>query len=267
MQSGQSTSSRTYNLQEYETDSDKQLCGHAIDYNSDTRGPMTRPQSVAPPSYAEPGPAEIGFPSPQQRVTPLPISVRGIRFEGPSSAYCSMIAPILRMPSGISPLQSPGSATPGESSYQANPFLALNCESRSSQKFHSQSDQNNSDSSAYNEGKRGHMSEPTTDCERFPSATDQTINSICCNGDLNHVHLSYGSNGNISLSPGKTPAEYWKEESLHTTDGNSQRSQREAALTKFRMKRKDRCFEKKVCQIHHFLSKARLVFDISLSSP
>ncbi|XP_006347516.1 two-component response regulator-like APRR5 [Solanum tuberosum] len=246
MQSGQSTSSRTYNLQEYETDSDKQFCGHAIDYNSDTRGPITRPQSVALPNYGEPGPAEMGLPSPQQRATPLPIPVRGIRFEGPSSAYSSMIAPILRMPSGISPLQSPGSATPQESSYQANPFLTLNCESRSSQKLHSQSDQNNSDSTAYNEGKRGHTSEPTTDCERFPSATDQTINSICCNGDLNHVHLSYGSNGNISLPLGRTPAEYRKEESLHTPDGNSHQSQREAALTKFRMKRKERCFEKKV---------------------
>ncbi|XP_055827247.1 two-component response regulator-like APRR5 [Solanum dulcamara] len=246
MQSGQSMSSRTCNLQEYETDSDKQFCAHAIDYNSDTRGPMTRPHSFAPPSYGEPGPAEIGLPSPQQRVTLLPIPVRGIRFEGPSSAYNSMIAPILRMPSSISPLQSPGSATPRESSYQANPFLALNCESRSSQQLHSQSDQNNSESTPYNEGKRGYKSEPTTDCGRFPSATDQTINSICCNGDLNHIRLSYGSNGNISLPLGKTPAECRKEESFHTPDGSSHRSQREVALAKFRMKRKDRCFEKKV---------------------
>ncbi|XP_047264633.1 two-component response regulator-like APRR5 [Capsicum annuum] len=246
MQSGQSTSSKTCNVQEYETDSDKQFCGHATDYNSDTRGPMTRPQSFALPSCREPGPAEIGLPSPQQRATPLPIPVRGIRFEGPSSAYSSRIAPILRMPSGISPLQSPGSGTPRESSYQSNPFLVLNCESRSSQQLHSQSDQNNSVSTAYNEGKRGHNSEPTHDCQRFPSATDQTTNSICCNGDLNHVRLSYGSNGNISLPLSKTPAEYRKEESFHTPDGNSHRSQREVALTKFRMKRKDRCFEKKV---------------------
>lgn len=256
MQSGQSTPSRTCNLQEYETDSDKQFCARAIDYNSDTRGPMTRPHSFAPPSYGEQGPAEIGLPSPQQRVTPLPIPVRGIRFEGPSSAYNSMIAPILRMPSSISPLQSPGSATPWESSYQANPFLTLNCESRSSQQLHSQSDQNNSELTPYNEGKRGYKSEPTTDCGRFPSATDQTINSICCNGDLNHVQLSYGSNGNISLPLGKTLAENRKEESFHTPDGNSHRSQREAALTKFRMKRKDRCFEKKVCQLHNFSIKS-----------
>lgn len=246
MQSGQSTSSRTYNLQEYETDSDKQFCGHATDYNSDTHAPMTRPHSFAPPSFGEPGPAEIGLSSPQQRVTPLPIPVRGIRFEGPSSAYSSMIAPILRIPSGISPLQSPGSATPRESSCQANPLHTLNCESRSSQQLHSPSDQYNSDSTAYHEGKREKKSEPTTDCGRFPSATDQTINSTCCNGDLNHVHLSYGSNGSISLPLSKTPTEYRKEEIFHTPDGNFHRSQREAALTKFRMKRKDRCFEKKV---------------------
>ncbi|XP_009605296.1 two-component response regulator-like APRR5 [Nicotiana tomentosiformis] len=246
MQSGQSMSSRTYYQQDYETDSDKQYPGHAIDYNSDARAAMTRPHSFAPPSSGEPGPAEIGHPSPQQRMTPLPIPVRGIRFEGPSNAYNSMIAPILRMPSGISPLQSPGLATPRESSYQANPFLTLNCESRSSQKVHSQSDQNNSASTTNNEGKRGHKSEPTTDCRYFPSATDQSTNSSCCNGALNQVHLSYGSNGNISLPIVKTPAECWKEESSHTPDGNSNRSQREAALTKFRQKRKDRCFEKKV---------------------
>ncbi|CAN4089459.1 unnamed protein product [Withania somnifera] len=246
MQSGQSTSFRTYNLQEYGTDSNKQFCGHATDYNSDTRGPMTRPHSFAPSLCGEPGSAEIGLASPQQRVTPLPIPVRGIRFEGPSSAYSSMIAPILRMPSGIPPLQSPGSVTPRESSYQANPFLMLNCESRSSQPLHSQSDQNNSASTAYNDSNKGHESEPTLDCGRFPSSTDQTPNSICCNGDLNHVHLCYGSNRNISLPLSKTPAEYRKEESPHTPDGNSHRSQRQAALTKFRMKRKDRCFEKKV---------------------
>ncbi|CAN4085623.1 unnamed protein product [Withania somnifera] len=246
MQSGQSTSSRTCNLQENETDSDKQFCGHATDYNSDTGAPMNRPHSFAPPSCGEPGPAEIGLPSPQQREAPLPIPVRGIRFEGPSSAYSSMIAPILRVPPSISPLQSPGSATPWESSYLANPLLMLNCESRSSQQLHSQSDQNKSDSTAYNEGKGGYKSEPTPDCGRFPSSTDQTTNSIYCNGDPNHVHLSYGSNGNISLPLGKTPAEFRKDESFHTLDGNSHRSQREAALTKFRMKRKDRCFEKKV---------------------
>ncbi|KAJ8536958.1 hypothetical protein K7X08_035359 [Anisodus acutangulus] len=245
MQSGQSTSSRTYNQQEYETDSDKQFCNNSIDYNSDARAAMTRPHSFAPPSCGEAGPAEIGLPSPQQRVTPLPIPVRGIRFEGPS-AYSSMIAPILRMPSGISPLQTPCSATPQESSYLANPFLTLNCESRSSQQLQSESNQNNSDSTTYNEGKRGHKSEATIDCRYFPSAADQTINSSCFNGDLNHVHLSYGSNGNISLPLSKTPAECRKEESFHTPDGNSHRSQREAALTKFRQKRKDRCFEKKV---------------------
>ncbi|XP_060203997.1 two-component response regulator-like APRR5 [Lycium barbarum] len=241
MQSGQSTSSRTYNQQENETDSDKHFCSNAIDYNSDVRGAMTRPHSFAPPSCGEAGPVEIGLPSPQQRVTPLPIPVRGIRFEGPSSAYSSMIAPILHMPSGISPLQSPCSGTPREPSYQANPFLTLNCESRSSQQLHSQSNQNHSD-----EGKRGNKSEPTIDCRYFPSATDQTINSSYCNGDLNQVHLSYGSNGNISLPLGKTLAECRKEESFHTPDGNSHRSQREAALIKFRQKRKDRCFEKKV---------------------
>ncbi|OIT04716.1 PREDICTED: two-component response regulator-like APRR9 [Nicotiana attenuata] len=246
MQSGQSTSSRTYNQQDYETDSDKQFPGHAIDYNSDARAAMTRPHSFAPPSCGEPGPADIGHPSPQQRVTPLPIPVRGIRFEGPSSAYSSMIAPILRMPSGISPLQCPGSATPQESSYQANPFLTLNCEGRSSQQLHSQSVQNNSGSTTYNEGKREHWSEPKIDCRYLPSATDQSTNSSCCNGGLNQVHMSFGSSGNISLPIVKTPAECWKEEISYTPDGNSNRSQREAALTKFRQKRKDRCFEKKV---------------------
>ena len=59
--------------------------------------------------------------------------------------------------------------------------------------------------------------------------------------------MSFGSSGNISFPiVAKTPAECWKEESSHTPDGNSSRSQREAALTKFRQKRKDRCFEKKV---------------------
>nr|GMC68318.1 two-component response regulator-like APRR5 [Ipomoea batatas] len=65
------------------------------------------------------------------------------------------------------------------------------------------------------------------------------------------------ASGNLDSPPGLDPNpvhpipstadECRKEEVSLAQDGNSQRSsQREAALTKFRLKRKDRCFEKKV---------------------
>ena len=85
---------------------------------------------------------------------------------------------------------------------------------------------------------RGHVS----------SATDQSANSSFCNGTVNHLHsLCCGSNEKIDTVPLRSAAECGSEEAFRVQDGNSIRSiQREAALTKFRLKRKERCFEKKV---------------------
>ncbi|XP_017608988.1 two-component response regulator-like APRR5 isoform X4 [Gossypium arboreum] len=91
---------------------------------------------------------------------------------------------------------------------------------------------------------RGHIS-PTT---------DQSATSSFCNGSLSQLNgIAYGSsaasnNSNIEqVAVVRASADSKNDDVFPSPTGNSHRSiQREAALTKFRLKRKDRCFEKKV---------------------
>lgn len=88
---------------------------------------------------------------------------------------------------------------------------------------------------------RGHIS----------PATVQSGTSSFCNGAISHLNgyaSACGSNVNVDqVSLIREGPESKNEDSYFSPTRNSQRSlQREAALTKFRLKRKDRCFEKKV---------------------
>nr|GLL38849.1 two-component response regulator-like APRR5 [Ipomoea trifida] len=220
---------------ESETDSDKRLSVHNLDCNSDTHGPTASSQRLVPPTNFESGRAETELPSPGQRVLSAPIPVRGVRFEGLSNAYSFM----------TSPMQSPGSAGHQNSPRQANTFHRLNHQTINSQQRHGVIEHNVNTVSTQTEYKQGYQSEP--DRGHFSSATDQSANSSLCNGVVNcHYTGGGGSNGRIPVTMIKSTAEYRNDEASVVQDANSQRSQREAALNKFRLKRKDRCYEKKV---------------------
>jgi len=74
---------------------------------------------------------------------------------------------------------------------------------------------------------------------QFSPAADQSATSTLCNSTAAHQDAA-GSGG----------SDYGNDQIQATRDLNLQRSiQREAALTKFRLKRKERCFEKKVMLI------------------
>ncbi|XP_019195113.1 PREDICTED: two-component response regulator-like APRR5 [Ipomoea nil] len=212
---------------ESETDSDKRLSVH----NSD---PTASSHRLVPPTNFESGQAETRLPSPGQRVLSAPIPVRGVRFEGLSNAYTFM----------TSPMQSPGSAGHQNSPRQANTFHRLNHQTINSQQCHRVIEQNVNTVSTQTEYRQGYQSEP--DRGHFSSATDQSANSSLCNGVVNCHYNGGGSNGRIPVTMIKSTAEYRNDEASAVQDANSQRSQREAALNKFRLKRKDRCYEKKV---------------------
>ncbi|KAL8534680.1 hypothetical protein ACS0TY_010635 [Phlomoides rotata] len=83
----------------------------------------------------------------------------------------------------------------------------------------------------------------------IPQQYDQSGNSGFYSGYTSHYHsIGSGGNGNMhSNVVANASSETAAEEGIHVHEGGShQYMQREAALTKFRMKRKDRCFEKKV---------------------
>ncbi|KAG4172748.1 hypothetical protein ERO13_A11G016500v2 [Gossypium hirsutum] len=94
----------------------------------------------------------------------------------------------------------------------------------------------------------------TEDRGHIYPTTDQSATSSFCNGSLSQLNgIAYGSsaasnNSNIEqVAVVRASADSKNDDVFPSPSGNSHRSiQREAALTKFRLKRKDRCFEKKV---------------------
>ncbi|KAK4384780.1 Two-component response regulator-like APRR5 [Sesamum angolense] len=176
------------------------------EYNSDTHGPTVSSQKHVSVATIQTGQPEMTFSYSQNRKS-HPIPVRGMRFENILKDYGSVMPPTYHAQSGQSPLPSP------------------------------------------DRYKRGHKLENLEDPGHVSPANDQSGTSSFCNSNVSH-HQSTGSgsNGKINVISGnKTPSECVNEESFHAHEGSLIGStQREAALTKFRMKRKDRCFEKKV---------------------
>ncbi|XP_071929283.1 two-component response regulator-like APRR5 [Coffea arabica] len=241
-----STSPSTCNQQkEQKSNSDKQLSNHTIDYNSDTHGPTINSQKHVDWAIGQSGESDARFSCPQPRSLPAPIPVRGVRFDRVNNSYGSLIPQAFGTQSGLSSVQPPGSVSHQEVSFGVNAMYQLNHQPGNQQQFSGLMTQNTSDTTDQNENNEGHKVE---DRGHVSSATDQSANSSFCNGTVNHLHsLCCGSNEKIDTVPLRSAAECGSEEAFRVQDGNSIRSiQREAALTKFRLKRKERCFEKKV---------------------
>ncbi|KAI3471267.1 hypothetical protein Pfo_027930 [Paulownia fortunei] len=247
LQAQKSTSPSTCNQQkDNETNSEKQLSNHTPDYNSDTRGPKISSQKQVSVATIQPGLPEATFSYPQQREISQPIPVRGVRFGNVINGFGSVMPQMNCAQSGLSPLPSPGTANHSQSSTQFNPFYPSDRQPLSSQQFHNLIDQSISNTV---DNKQGQKLENLEDGGHVSPANDQSATSSFYNGHTSHHHSTgSGSNGKInSLSVVKAMSECGNEEGFHVHEGASHRSiQREAALTKFRLKRKDRCFDKKV---------------------
>ncbi|VFR03092.1 unnamed protein product [Cuscuta campestris] len=158
-----------------------------------------------------------------QRHLQTPVS-NGVRFDGLSNNSYGFMA---------SSLQCPVSATP-QSSFQEHPFNCFNNQAiHSHQQCNGLSDHNVTSGITQTEYQQGFSSKAELGHVPFP--TDQSANNNICNGVMNCHYPSI-----------KPTTEYRMEDVSAVQDGNSQKLLRQAALNKFRLKRKDRCFEKKV---------------------
>ncbi|KAL0400529.1 UNVERIFIED_CONTAM: Two-component response regulator-like APRR5 [Sesamum latifolium] len=231
---------------DHDTNSEKQ---QSREYNSDTHGPTISSQKHVSVATVQTGQPEMTFSYSQNREISHPIPVRGVRFEDILKDYGSVMPPTYRAQSCQSPLPSPGAAHHSESLPRLNPFYSSDCQPSSSQQFHNLMNQRISNPIDQTDNKHDHKLENMEDPGHVSPANDQSGTSSFCNSNASH-HQSTGSGSNSKInviSGNKTPSECGNEESFHVHEGSSHRSmQREAALTKFRMKRKDRCFEKKV---------------------
>ncbi|GMJ13625.1 pseudo-response regulator 5 [Hibiscus trionum] len=232
------------------TNYEKMLRNIISEYNSDTPSPtLTSQRSMTTRATAELKQTEkAAAPCTQQRVFPVPEPVKGIRLNNPCNGYPSIIPPIFCARSSSS-MPSPSSANQQEPTFRVNLFRHSSFEANSSGQLYDRLASNTNQSTNQPLHKldsvegRGHIS---------PN-TDQSASSSFCNGSLSQLNgIAYGStgvsNGNVDqIAIPRASTESKNDESFPSPSGNSCRSiQREAALMKFRLKRKDRCYEKKV---------------------
>ncbi|KAK1303685.1 Two-component response regulator-like PRR95 [Acorus calamus] len=130
--------------------------------------------------------------------------------------------------------------------------------SNQSGQSHYPCDQNSHDPTYVGESGQEQNFESLEDQRRASSITVQSRSSSVLNGGRSNLNsngcgnFSNASSGNVNAATvNRVTSENTNVECLFTHDGTkmvdySRSAQREAALMKFRMKRKDRCFEKKV---------------------
>ncbi|TYJ06922.1 hypothetical protein E1A91_A12G267900v1 [Gossypium mustelinum] len=140
--------------------------------------------------------------------------------------------------------ECPSSVNQHEPTFGVNPFHHSSLEMNSSRQFYDRlaSGTNQMDQMLDSVEDKGHIS-PTV---------NQSGTSSFCNGSISQLNgIAYGSSSasysNVDQVIVRASTERKNDDNIPAPAGNSHRSiQREAALTKFRLKRKDRCYEKKV---------------------
>ncbi|XP_052879247.1 two-component response regulator-like APRR9 isoform X2 [Gossypium arboreum] len=140
--------------------------------------------------------------------------------------------------------ECPSSVNQHEPTFGVNPFHHSSLEMNSSRQFYDRlaSGTNQMDQKLDSVEDKGHIS-PTV---------NQSGTSSFCNGSISQLNgIAYGSSSasysNVDQVIVRASTERKNDDNIPAPAGNSHRSiQREAALTKFRLKRKDRCYEKKV---------------------
>lgn len=237
---------------EFETDSEKNFSNILTACNSYTPVATLRTQrSVNSLATGHPKQSELAVSCPQKRPCPVPVSVKGMKLNNISTGHGS-VPHVFCAQSGLSPMPSPSSASQQEPTFRVNPMHSSNCEHNNCMGTFDQFGDNAVNSTNQTMHKLDHKLDSLEDRGHISPATDQSASSSFCNGARSRLNsMGYGSacgsNSNVDqVTAGRAAAESKNEEGLFPSNGNSRSIQREAALNKFRLKRKDRCYDKKV---------------------
>ncbi|KAL8095637.1 hypothetical protein AgCh_036883 [Apium graveolens] len=230
----------------YDITFDKQLTQKAHEHSSNNCCPVnSHDDNTMSPTYDLLG---IQSPRPQQAI-PVTGLLKCSSFEPVCNVYNNLAPPLFCTQSSQSPLQSPDTSGNHERSIQVEKNHPVNPGIRNSQKILQYlMDQNVYASSALLAPNKSYGPELSKDQVHFHSVSSQHGSGDSCNGISNHVNsTNNGSNGTShAFELVKVAAEEENKANLNHDEKLSRSKQREAALTKFRMKRKERCFDKKV---------------------
>ncbi|KAF8379906.1 hypothetical protein HHK36_027371 [Tetracentron sinense] len=200
------------------------------------------------------GQSETAFPYPRLEIS-VPVHVRGTRPESLCAGYGDVFPPLFNTQSGPPPVRSPNSYNQQEPHFSVNSSYQSHPQIPNHEQVHHPLDQNANNSTNQTGHKQENNLESLEDWRPDSPASGQSASSSLCNGTVSHVNSSGG--GSVCNVP--PAAVDWaasgsgNEEGLFIHDGirgmdSHLFTQREAALTKFRLKRKDRCYDKKVHQ-------------------
>lgn len=234
---------------QYGIDSEKMLSNTATCYSYDTPGiTQSTQRSIISLATGQSKESEVATSCSQQRVFPVAVPVKGIRINNLCTGFGSVLPPMFCTQSGPSPTPSPSSVAQQEPSFQMNILYRSNLENNNFEQQYDPVRQNTNDAVNQTIQKQEHKLDPLENRGHISPTTDQSASSSVCNGGVSHHNsIGYGSNSNVDHVNFVGASESKNEEGFFPQNGSSHRSiQREVALAKFRLKRKERCYEKKV---------------------
>lgn len=181
------------------------------------------------------------------------ITVSGVRYDGIGDGYNHVFPSMFYSQSGLPPAwnskpacQQDQSPFPSNTSVKSNPEIQSPGQARH---FSDETAKNSSDLAVFEE----HYLNPVKEHRHGSTAAGRSIGRVC-NGPYAFSKSTACESSSSRKDETATVLESWSESGLSHNGSRGmdslRSSQREAALTKFRLKRKDRCFEKKVLATH-----------------
>ncbi|CAJ1974483.1 unnamed protein product [Sphenostylis stenocarpa] len=231
------------------TNGEKSISHIVTGCNSDSSTPGM-PRCIVSPTTVHPKESELATSHSQQGHS-RPIPVKGVRFNDLCTAYGSVLPSMFRTQSGPPAMPNPSSVVLFEPNFQVNAFYQSNRKESSSEQIYEPLGPNGNSSQNHIVYTQERKSEHAEDRGHISSTTDQSASSSFCHGNASHLNsIGYGNNCGSNSNVDQVTTVRVASESNNgdlTNNANSHRSiQREAALNKFRLKRKERCYEKKV---------------------
>jgi pseudo-response regulator 5 len=224
---------------------------HAQNINSISQrhgAPLSGNQDMTIPIIGQSGKAELAYPSPRHGLIP----VRRGMLDNISTEYGHDFSPLYYTQSSAA--WSPKLAGWQQSPYPLSTSIHSNPDIHDSEKNHRCSDETTYNSVDQNDHQQNNKG-PVDEVRHDSPAAGQSTGGLC-NGAINHnkssAYESFGSRDDGNAKEKAMAQENLNDGDNFNRDGfrgidSLRSSQREAALTKFRLKRKDRCYEKKVC--------------------
>ncbi|KAE8708230.1 Two-component response regulator-like APRR9 [Hibiscus syriacus] len=226
------------------------------EYNADTPSPTpTSQRSMIPLTTAatdESEQTEVAASCMEQRLFPVPVSSRDVRSSSQCDGHNSVISSIYCAQSSSSPTPIPSSAKQQEPAFHVNLFHHSNFGTNSFEQFYDRLASGTNQSTNKRLYKPDQKLDSIEDKCHISLSNNQSGTSSFYNGSLSqHNGIAYGSTGvNNNVDQVATVQASTKRKNINdfpNPTGNPHHSmEREAVLTKFRLKRKDRCYEKKV---------------------